>query len=116
MTVGETKQNDFIFPGRRVGAPLSDKALGQVLKGMGYDKFTVHGFRSTFRDWVSEVTLHPSEAAEMALAHTVSDRVEAAYRRGDLLQKRFNLMNDWATFCHAPPVDDDNVVPLNRQA
>ncbi|MNO02412.1 integrase [compost metagenome] len=58
-----------------------------------------HGFRSTFRDWVSERTTHTQEAAEMALAHTVSNKVEAAYRRGDMMAKRYQLMEDWAAFC-----------------
>jgi integrase len=63
---------------------------------------TAHGFRSTFRDWVSECTSHPSEVAEMAMAHAVGDKVEAAYRRGDLLAKRAMLMEDWARFLSAP--------------
>lgn len=92
---GPRKPDDLVFPGLR-GA-LSDMSLTAVLRRMKVDA-TVHGFRSTFRDWVSERTTHPSEVAEMALAHAVGDKVEAAYRRGDLLAKRKALMEDWAEF------------------
>jgi integrase len=63
----------------------------------------VHGLRSTFRDWAAEATAYPHEVAEMALAHTISSKVEAAYRRGDLFEKRRRLMQDWAAYCAAPP-------------
>lgn len=86
---------DFVFPGTR-NQPLSDMTLGAVLKRMELGQFTVHGFRSTFRDWAAENTHHPSEVVEMALAHAVGNKVEAAYRRGDLLAKRTLLMGDWA--------------------
>jgi integrase len=89
---------DLVFPGMR--GPLSDMSLSAVLRRMKVDA-TVHGFRSTFRDWVSEQTNHPSEVAEMALAHAVGDKVEAAYRRGDLFEKRLLLMSDWAEFLAA---------------
>lgn len=87
--------SDLLFPGQR--GPLSDMSLSAVLRRMKVDA-TVHGFRSTFRDWCSERTSHLSEVAEMALAHAVGDKVEAAYRRGDLFQKRVDLMRDWSTF------------------
>jgi integrase len=86
---------DFIFPGTR--GPLSDMSLTAVLRRMKVDA-TAHGFRSTFRDWAAEFTAHPNEVAEMALAHAVGDKVEAAYRRGDLFDKRVALMADWARF------------------
>ncbi|MDH3460098.1 MAG: integrase arm-type DNA-binding domain-containing protein [Burkholderiaceae bacterium] len=86
---------DLVFQGRL--GPLSDMSLTAVLRRMKV-KATAHGFRSTFRDWVSEYTNHASEVAEMALAHAVGDKVEAAYRRGDLFDKRVSLMNDWAEF------------------
>jgi integrase len=86
---------DTVFPGSR--GQLSDMSLTAVLRRMGVDA-TVHGFRSTFRDWSSEHTNHTSEVAEMALAHAVGDKVEAAYRRGDLFEKRLLLMSDWAAF------------------
>ncbi len=69
---------------------------------MGRDDITMHGFRSTFRDWCAERTNYPSEVAEMALAHTVTNKVEAAYRRGDLIEKRRRMMDDWAAFCASP--------------
>lgn len=88
---------NLIFPAPRGGA-LSDMALTAVLRRMNADAVP-HGFRSTFRDWASELTNYPRDAAEMALAHTIGDKVEAAYRRGDLFDKRRRMMADWATFC-----------------
>jgi len=87
--------DDLVFPGMR--GELSDMSLTAVLRRMKVHA-TAHGFRSTFRDWVSEYTNHASEVAEMALAHAVGDKVEAAYRRGDLYEKRVRLMADWAAF------------------
>ena len=77
-------------------------AMTMTLRRMDRGHLTVHGFRSTFRDWAAERTGFPAEVAEMALAHTVSDKVEAAYRRGDLVTKRRQLMDAWAKFCVAP--------------
>lgn len=88
---------ELVFPGPR--GQLSNMALLSVLARMGRDDITVHGFRSTFRDWASEATDHPREVAEMALAHTIGSKVEAAYRRGDLFEKRRRLMDDWAAAC-----------------
>ena len=76
-----------------------------VLRRMGVD-VTVHGFRSTFRDWVAEETMHSPEVAEMALAHTIRNKVEAAYRRSDLLERRRMLMNDWAKYCSEDKVSN----------
>ncbi len=87
---------EYIFPGARQTRPMSDMTLTAVLRRMGRDNITVHGFRSTFRDWSAEATNFPHELAEMALAHSVSNKVEAAYRRGDMLEKRFAMMNAWA--------------------
>jgi integrase len=92
---------EFVFTGRKLTRPLSNMAMLKVLERMGRVELTVHGFRSTFRDWVAEQTNAPSEVAEMALAHTVGDKVEAAYRRGDLFEKRRELMEDWARYCLA---------------
>ncbi|HWZ38755.1 MAG TPA: integrase arm-type DNA-binding domain-containing protein [Bradyrhizobium sp.] len=96
------------------GSPLSHIAMLKLLQGMGFgEDVTVHGFRSTFKDWCSEQTGYPNEMSEMALAHTVSDKVEAAYRRGDMREKRRRLMADWAVYCESPPVGTKtNVVPL----
>jgi integrase len=76
-------------------------AMLMLLRRMGHAELTAHGFRSSFRDWVSERTTFPAEVAEMALAHVVADKVEAAYRRGDLFQKRRQLVDAWARFCAA---------------
>lgn len=87
-----------VFPGGRAGAGLSQMALSMALRRLGRADITVHGFRSSFRDWVGETTAYPREMAEAALAHTVQG-VEAAYARGDLLERRRRLMQDWADFC-----------------
>ena len=76
---------------------------------------TVHGFSSTFRDWAAERTNYPRDVAEMALAHTIGDKVEAAYRRGDLMEKRKRMMDDWAKFC-GTVAKAGNVVAINRRA
>lgn len=110
-------EGDFVFPGGKKGKPLSQMALLATLRRMGRGDLTTHGFRSTFRDWVSEQTAYPHEAAEMALAHTVSDKVEAAYRRGDLLQKRQRMMADWAIYCGKVPAGEGGaVVPIRGEA
>lgn len=90
--------SDLIFPGRNVLRPMSDMTLLKILR---YAKlpFTVHGFRSSFRDWAAEQTNYPGEVAEAALAHTVANKVEAAYRRTNYLDKRRDLMREWAAFC-----------------
>ncbi|SFD94891.1 Integrase [Thiohalospira halophila DSM 15071] len=90
-------KNDLFFPGQRGKRPLSDMAMGKHLKDQGFAT-TVHGLRSTFRDWAAERTQHPHEVAEMALAHTIPNKAEAAYRRGDLIEKRRALMADWEQF------------------
>jgi len=107
----ECRENDFVFPGDR-RAQLSNMAMDMLLRRMGRD-VTVHGFRSCFRDWVSECTNFPGEVAEAALAHMVGDKVEAAYRRGDLFDKRRRLMDAWAEFCVPPQAaGSGQVVPL----
>lgn len=88
----------LVFPGARGDAPLSDMTLTKLLREMK-EPVTAHGFRSAFRDWVSEETGHPGEIAEAALAHRVKDKTEAAYRRGNLLEKRRKLMDEWAKYC-----------------
>ena len=90
----------LIFPGRSGAKPLSNMVFSMALRRMGV-AITAHGFRSTFRDWAAEATTLPREVAEMALAHTIENRVEAAYRRGDLLEKRRELMSLWSSFCIA---------------
>ena len=95
------RTNELVFPGERPGRPLSDMTLAAVLKRMAYNGLTVHGFRSTFRDWAGETTAHPREVCEQALAHHLKDRAEAAYRRGDLMMKRRALMADWDSYCRS---------------
>ena len=86
----------LVFPGRDAARPLSDMSLTAVLRRMKRGDLTAHGFRSAFRDWAAETTAYPAEIVEMALAHAVGNKVEAAYRRGDLFEKRQRLMLDWA--------------------
>lgn len=90
---------EYVFPGQRKGRPLSNMAMANVLKRMDRGDITVHGMRSTFRDWTAEETHTPNIVAEMALAHSIKDGAEAAYRRGDLLDKRRQLMDAWARYC-----------------
>ncbi|WP_426051841.1 tyrosine-type recombinase/integrase [Brevundimonas sp. SL161] len=87
-----------VFPGMKFGKPLSNMAMDMILRRMGIE-VTVHGFRSSFRDWAGEMTNTPREVAEAALAHTVGNSAELAYRRGDALAKRRILMEDWGTYC-----------------
>ncbi|WP_223861426.1 tyrosine-type recombinase/integrase [Geminicoccus harenae] len=91
----------LVFPGTG-GRPLSDMSLTAVLRRMGRDDLTVHGFRSSFRDWAGESTHHPREVIEAALAHRLKDKAEAAYARGDLMTKRRALMQDWANYLTKP--------------
>jgi len=109
------KDNPFVFIGPRRGG-LSNMAMAAVVQRMGRDDITVHGFRSTFRDWCAERTNYPNHIVEMALAHVVGDKVEAAYRRGDLFAKRIKLMADWARFATTKPATEsgDKVVPMHR--
>ena len=112
----EASVSEFVFPGTKAGRPLSNMAFLQLLKRMGRGDLTAHGFRSTFRDWAAEQTASPREVAEMALAHSIGDKVEAAYRRGDLFEKRTKLMETWSAFCHArePHRTEINVVALRE--
>src|SRR5215813_5177893 len=109
--VSKGEAEDFIFA-RRKKRPLSNMALLMVLRRMGQTNLTVHGFRSTFRDWAAERTNFPSEVAEIALAHSVGDKVEAAYRRGDLFDKRRRLMEAWAEYCAEAPAEKGSVIAL----
>jgi integrase len=102
---------DYVFPGGRPGKGLSDMALLSVLRRLGI-KETVHGFRSSFRDWAADQTQFPREVAEQALAHTISNKVEAAYLRSDLFEKRRRLMSQWAAHLDTPK---GKVVPFNAR-
>jgi integrase len=107
------RQGDYLFPGSRADRPLSNMALLMTLRRMGRGDITAHGFRSSFRDWVAERTNYPGELAEMALAHTVSDKVEAAYRRGDLFDKRRRLMAEWARYCNSATETSGKVLSVH---
>jgi integrase len=91
--------SDVVFENGRAGHAISNMAMTMTLRRMGRDDITVHGFRSTFRDWAAEQTHHQNHVVEMALAHTIGDKTEAADRRGRLLEKRSHLMAKWANFC-----------------
>lgn len=99
--LGTSEGDAPVFQGLR-GGLLSNMAMSQLLKRMGYGDVTVHGFRSSFRDWAAETTGFSHEVCEMALAHVIPNKAEAAYRRGDLFEKRRQLMNAWADFCYSP--------------
>ena len=110
-SMAEIRQGDFVFPGGKTNRPLSNMAFLMLLRRMGRSDLTAHGFRSTFSDWCAEQTNFPAEVREMALAHAVGDKVEAAYRRGDLFEKRRQLAEAWATYCCAT-APGGNVVPI----
>jgi integrase len=99
ILAGLPREGEFIFIGRSTGVPVSGMAVLRLLERMGRRDVTMHGFRSTFRDWAAETTAYPNHVVEMALAHAVGNAVEAAYRRGDLFDKRRRLMADWAAYC-----------------
>jgi integrase len=110
------RSSQFVFPGQQDGRPLSNMAMLMLLRRMGHGALTVHGFRSTFADWHAERTNFPAEVREMALAHTVGDKVEAAYRRGDLFEKRRQLAEAWGRFCTTPAQGDAKLIPLRAAA
>ena len=108
------RQSDYVFPGYKAGRPIGGNAIGVLAKRVSGADITVHGLRSTFRDWAAERTNFPREVAEMALAHAIPDAVEAAYRRGDLFDKRRKLMDAWAAYCAKVETDPGKVVALAR--
>jgi integrase len=107
--------NDFVFIGGRRGSGLSNMAMLELMRDLRPD-YVPHGFRSTFKDWCAETTNYPNLLSEMALAHKISNETEAAYRRGDLLDKRRRLMRDWARFCATAPVEASAKVVAFRKA
>lgn len=108
------RDDNFVFPGMRNKRPVSDGALLKLVK-QDHPTLTVHGFRSSFRDWCAEMTNYPREIAEAALAHTLKDKTEAAYQRGDILEKRRKLMDAWSDYClNSKPSAD--IVPIKKQA
>ena len=106
------QDNEIVFPGIRGGA-MSDMTLSKVMRDMKIKGAVVHGFRSSFKDWAREITQFPDEISELALAHSGSDAVRAAYARSDLLELRRELMTAWAAFCNPPP-SDEKVVPIEK--
>lgn len=104
--LAKIRQSDFVFPGARVGRPISNATMTKALIANGGSEVTVHGFRSSFRDWVAEKTTVQSEIAEAALAHVVGDETERAYRRGDAIDKRRSLMEIWAKYLNGSLVDN----------
>lgn len=98
--------DDYVFPGRQSKKPLSNMAFLMLLRRMGHSDITAHGFRSTFRDWAGDCTSFDHQTIEFALAHGISDKTEAAYRRGTAIEKRRKLMQAWANYCAAPAVKD----------
>ena len=110
----QPRNSEFVFAAPRSGTAMERHALADVMKAMGRRE-TVHGFRSSFSDWAADNTAFPQEVREQALGHTIPNKVEAAYRRGALLEKRRRLMAEWATFCAAPAVPVGDVVPLHKR-
>jgi integrase len=92
------REGEYIFIGSRSGQPLSPIGLRRLMTKLGY-AVTAHGFRATFKTWASEMTAYPNHVVEQALAHAISNAVEATYQRGDLIAKRRRLMEDWAKYC-----------------
>lgn len=114
MSIGPDAPDRFVFPGPGGEKGLSEGTYKVQLKRMNFDHVTAHGFRSSFKDWAAERTRFPNEVSEMALAHVIGDKTEAAYRRGDLFEKRRELMEAWADFCAARPTE--KVVSLYAEA
>ena len=118
MTILKTleglRNGAYVLPGKTLGKALSPMPMRMLLRRMGYKDITVHGFRSTFRDWASEQTSFPHETCEHALAHRISDKAEASYRRGDQFEKRRKLMEAWAAYCD--PRKSAKVLPLTRKS
>ncbi len=108
---GSGADSAFVFPGRKAEKPLSNMAFLMLLRRLGRADLTAHGFRATFKTWASERTAFQNEIVEASLAHVIGGKVEQAYRRGDMFEKRRRLMNDWAVFCNEPIAAGD-VVPL----
>jgi integrase len=110
------REGDYVFIGARQDAPLSNMAMLELLRGMRGRGVTVHGFRSSFRDWAGNETNFPRELAEHALAHVIGDKAEQAYRRSDALMKRRKLMDAWAAYCSRSLTTSVNVTPIRGRA
>jgi len=110
--LAQLKSGDFVFPGHGRGKPLSNRAMEMMLRRMKIEGATVHGFRSSFRDWARNVTTFPREVTEAALSHVIGDKAEQAYRRSDALDKRRKLMDAWAAYCE--PRNGSNIVQMRK--
>jgi integrase len=108
--VEKVRIGELVFPSTKADRPLSGMAMEMLLRRMGIENATVHGFRSSFRDWVGDATPFPRELAEAALAHVAGDATERAYRRSDALARRHKLMEAWARYLERPT--NENVLPL----
>jgi len=111
--LAKVKAGDFVFPGQVRSKPLSNMAMEMMLRRMQIENATVHGFRSSFRDWAGNVSSFPREVTETALAHVLGDKAEQAYRRSDALEKRRKLMEAWAAYCE--PKNSGNVVQMGKR-
>jgi integrase len=109
----EQRSGDFVFPGQRRDKSLSNMAMEMMLRRMKIEDATVHGFRSSFRDWAGNETGYPRELIETALAHVIGDKAEQAYRRSDALEKRRSLMEAWAAYCEPKP--SANVLQMRKR-
>jgi integrase len=107
------RSEEFVFPGQARNKPLSNMAMEMVLRRLKVKNATVHGFRSSFRDWAGNVSSFPREVVETALAHVIGDKAEQAYRRSDALEKRRKLMEAWASYCEPKP--SNNIVVIRKQ-
>jgi integrase len=114
LRIANTDSDALVFPGQKPGHPMSNMAMEMLLRRLAAKQCTVHGFRSTFRDWAGECTQHPREIAEAALAHAVGNETERAYRRGDSFARRRDLMEAWADYCEV--VQPDMVDYVRRTA
>ena len=108
------RDGDFVFLSKHTGKPISNMAMLEIVRILRGKGATVHGFRSSFRDWAAEQTSYPHEMCEIALAHAVGNKVEAAYRRGDMMEKRRRLMSDWAVYCERTPATRAKIVPIRE--
>jgi integrase len=99
MLAHKAGDDSFVFPGQKANRPLSNMAFKKLMGRLDIEDVTTHGFRSAFRDWAGDQTDYPRELAEQALAHSIGDQAEQAYRRGDALERRRAKMEDWATHC-----------------
>ncbi len=114
MATLKRKTDDYVFVGLKAGRPISEAAILKLVKDT-HPTLTVHGFRSTFRDWCAEQTNYPREVAEAALAHSIRDKTEAAYQRGDIFEKRRKLMDSWADYC-LNRKETGKVIPIHQAA